>query len=117
MGYDHARYKQISRQVVHNLLAVSAVYTDDATTQPLTVRWHNKLARNGAGQPGFDVEIIEGIDRLVFNVTELATLGLEIQRRGIVTITWPGGVVSQFQIEEREPEDGPESEYWMVSHL
>lgn len=118
MAFDLARTKLQSRQALHRVLAVSGVY-EDSDTPPtgITVRWHNKLARNGALDGGFDVEIIEGIDRLVFAQSELAVAlagaPLTLKSGGTVTIAKYGAV---YDLEAQEPDDGPENRYWAVSH-
>ena len=126
MPFDFASAKTRSRQVVHSTLAVAAVYTDaDHTTPvPVTVRWHSKLARAGALEGGFGVEVIEGIDRLVFNRDELAVAvkadaddpgtPLELASLGVVYIE---SYDARFSLEAREPYDGPVSEYWTVALL
>lgn len=117
-GFDFMAAKASSRQSVHDTLAVAAVYEDDNTVAPvpLTVRWHNKLSRAGALEGGFGVEVIEGIDRLVFNRPQLASKALELNSRGVVTITAPQWS-ARFSLEAREPDDGPVNEYWSVAHL
>lgn len=99
-------------------MAVLAVY-EDADTAPtsVTVRQHNKLARAGALDGGFDAEIIEGIDRLVFSQTQLATAldggPLELRYGGTVTVADYNAV---YALEAQEPDDGPENRYWSVTH-
>lgn len=114
--FDFAALKQRSRLALHGTMAVPAVYEDSQTsaTPGVTVRWHNKLARNGKGETGFDAEIIEGIDRLVFQESNLALAGITLRRNGRVTIDYKG-VVAVFTLEAEEPQDGPENVYWSVS--
>lgn len=122
MGFDMAQAKAQNRQVVHSTLAVPAFYDDDTLIEPvaITVRWHNKLSRAGALEGGYGVEIIEGIDRLVFNEPELTSKEppLTLIEGGTVTIpslaALAGSPVS-FTLESEEPGDGPVSVYWSVS--
>lgn len=122
MDFDFAQAKAESRQIVHDALAVTAVYHDVTTpTTPITVRWHTKLARAGSLDGGFNAEIIEGIHRLVFNGPELLAArdgdGLDLKPQGIVTIAFPGGPTTQFSLESQEPPDGPVNVYWTVGQV
>lgn len=116
-----AEAKADARQAIHDRLAVSANYTfgetevrDDPAGLRLTVRWHNKLAKTGQLDGGFDAQLIEGIDRLVFNETQLRALGLELTRNAIVEVpSWN----STFQLAAAELMDGPLNIYWQVTRL
>lgn len=122
MGFDKAQSMIQRRQVVHATLAVAAFYDDDTLIEPvaITVRWHNKLSRAGALEGGYGVEIIEGIDRLVFNEPELTSKEppLTLIEGGTVAIpslaALAGSPVS-FTLEAEEPGDGPINIYWTVS--
>jgi hypothetical protein len=116
-GFSLADAKTQARRDLHSAAAVPAVYTDDTLdgqSFDLTVRWHTKLSRNGASDQGFDATIIEGIERLVFSSDELACQELTLIRGGTVTITWPTGEISKFELDNREPQDGPINVYWGV---
>ncbi len=125
MTFDFADAKRLGRQVVHDYLAVSAVYTspsgeifgvveaDLSVTGGVTVRWHNKLVRNGAMEGSFTGEIFEGVNRLVFNKPELEGLGLVLERLGTIVI--PKYDNQLFTLDFQEPEDGPISLYWGVT--
>lgn len=121
MSFDFAAAKAVSRQVVHDHLAVSALYHDaDTPATPVTVRWHTKQTLAvGAMDGGFDSQFLEGIHRLVFNGHELAVaLGggpLELQHRGVVAITAPQYNGAMFSLETEEPQDGPQNVYWTVA--
>lgn len=121
-----AGLKKQSRLALHRAMAVSAVYQDDSTPPTwITVRQHNRLARNGSMEGGYDTEIIEGIDRLVFNETDLAVNAVVVETglppetpvvlrsAGLVTIPEYKG--AKYELEAEEPSDGPESIYWSVS--
>lgn len=116
-----AEIKAASRSAIHDHAAVDAVYQDKYTDPAnITVRWHTKLQRSGALEGGYDVEIIEGINRLVFNETNLAEATsvadgspqpVTLRKRGSVTIPeW--GVT--FSLDTLEDPDGPLSIYWSV---
>lgn len=112
--------KEKARRRVHKLAAAAALYRDDSMPQgdpavAITVRWHNKIipadAINAAS------EIISGIDRLVFNIEELAALDppLVLQRGGLVTIPRYDNMV--FELAFEEPNDGPVTTAWSVNAI
>jgi hypothetical protein len=113
-----AELKAECRQVLHENLAVSAFYSDGETPEPAepncTVRWHNKLARNGALDGNYAGEIIEGIDRLVFQDAELNSNNLTLRQGGRVRIP---DLVATFELDVREPGDGPLNVYWTVARM
>lgn len=114
-GFNLAELKARSRQSLHEVLAVAAVYTDFYyNAVPITVRWHNKIARAGAIEGGFDVEILSGVDRLVFNRPELTSAELVLDSGGEVSIPEYG---IKFVLDAREPYDGPVNEYWGVAAI
>lgn len=115
MTFDFAAAKLRTRQIVHKTLAVSALYSDDAgiTNTPITVRWHNKLSVHGDLEREGYAQIIEGIDRLIFNSDELAAIPLTLARGGVVTIPQYQG--AQFQLDTSAPTDGPLDLIWNVA--
>lgn len=113
MDFDFAAAKAENRQSVHDALAVAAVYTDDNTpATDVTVRYHTKLSNAGALEGGFGVQVLEGIDRLVFNAPQLAALGIELRHGGQLAIPQYG---MAFSLDAEEPADGPVSVYWTVA--
>lgn len=117
-GFDFADAKRQLREVVHDYLAVSAVYYDPVVPRtPITVRFHTKLAMAGALEGGYGVEVIEGINKLVFSAPELLAardgLGLFPVERGIVIIEKYDNAA--FRLESQAPSDGPQNVYWTVS--
>lgn len=115
MSFDFAAAKAASRQVVHDYLAVKAIYEDyEQEPEEITVRWHNKLARAGSLEGGFDVEVLTGIDRLVFNGPEIASKNLTLRHGGYVIVPQYG---VRFSLEAEEPSDGPINRYWSVGAI
>lgn len=106
-----ADLKLQSRRALHERLAVSARLPAYPEATEITVRWHNKLARAGAQEGGFGVEIIEGIDRLVFSDEQLAAAGIELGHGTLVEVPSLGAT---FTIDADEPTDGPHNVYWSV---
>lgn len=110
-------------------MAVSAFYQDPSLEAPveITVRWHTKLSLAGKGAEDFEAAIVEGINRLVFQDTELTSEGreardlpalpegleaLDLVHGGVVTV--PDFGVS-FHLDHMEEPDGPLNIYWSVA--
>ena len=80
----------------------------------IQVRWHNKLVPQGNGTSDGYASTIEGIDRLVFNLDELAEKGIALERGDTVTM----GPLYQnvvLVLEEMEPATGPVEQKWWVA--
>lgn len=117
MPFDFAAAKARVRQIVHNTLAVSATYIDDSLSeaQPLSVRWHDKINRLGNLDNMGWAEQIEGIDRIIFNLPEVTSKNLVLQKGGVITLTAPLYGNASFTLEAQEPIIGPIEVIWLVS--
>lgn len=111
-----AQIKHDARRAVHDALAVEAVYTDpdgvNATT--LSVRWHNRINRHGDMDAQGYAEIIENIDRIIFDLEELAAKGVTLAREGTVTLSALLGGAT-FSLDAQEPDSGPIERIWLVT--
>lgn len=116
--FDFAELKSQARQALHDALAVSAQYMDDDLVMPvdITVRWHNKIDRFGDLESGGYPEVVDGINRMIFNIPELTEKGLQLHAGGEVTITAPGFNNAVLVLASMEPRVGPIEEIWMVGH-
>lgn len=109
-------------------MAVSAFYKDAtlADEVEITARWHTKLTMAGKAEDGFDVSIVEGINRLVFQSPELTSEGraerslpelptglaaLVLRRGGLVRVP---SLEATFELDHEEETDGPLNVYWGV---
>lgn len=111
-----AEIKARARKAVHTAFSVPAEHRSYGETTPntLNVRWHNKLVLQGNGTSDGYAETIEGIDRLVFDIEELAAKGLTLERGDTVTMgPLYQGVV--LVLEEKEPMTGPVEQKWWVA--
>lgn len=85
MASNFAAIKAKARRDVHASLSVSALYQDytlDAPV-PLSVRWHNKIARFGDVLDAGYAEMIEGVERIIFMRDELSLAGIT-DRKSVV---------------------------------
>lgn len=111
-----AEIKARARKAVHTAFSVSAshkAYGADTPTA-VTVRWHNKLVLQGNGTSDGYASTIEGIDRLVFDIDELAEKGITLERGDTITM----GPLYQnvvLVLEEKEPVTGPVEQKWWVA--
>lgn len=122
MAFDFAQTKKRARRVVHRTLGVSALYKADpaATPVPLKVRYHTKLNLTGDLTYANYVEILEGIDRIIFNLTPieeeaLLLSGQSIQANGVVELVDYEGMA--FTLANQQPDDGTGEISWFVSRV
>lgn len=111
-----AQIKYDARRAVHDALKVDAVYTgpDGITSVTLGVRWHNKINRHGDIEAQGYAEIIEGIDRIIFDLEELAAKSVTLRREGTVTMPEIMGGAT-FSLDAQEPDAGPMLRIWLVT--
>lgn len=117
MEFDFAELKRDSRRAVHDLFKVDATYTGPggATPVPLHVRLHNKIVTTGDLQGNGYVEVLEGVDRIIFNIEELQSTGVNPVQNGILTFTTYHNV--QFYLNTKVPMDGPIDVIWYVKRV
>ncbi len=111
-----AEIKARARKAVHAAFSVSAghrSYGSDIHTT-IQVRWHNKLVLQGNGTSDGYADVIEGIDRMVFDIDELADKGIALERGDTITMgpEYHGAVLV---LEEMEPMTGPVEQKWWVA--
>lgn len=128
-----ADIKEKARRAIHGKLAVPChledddhplglIFAEDYTGPGLTVRYHNKIERNG-DLDGSYAEIIDGIDKLVFSDENVAEVSealvangqppLSLARAAVVTIPSYKGLM--FTLDSRLPPDGPLESVWVVA--
>lgn len=108
-----AEHKAKARQVIHDHLAVAAIYRENNAADPvnLTVRWHNKIALSGDLDNGGYTEMIEGVNRVVFNIPELLAAGVKIRQGARLTMVDTSEVLI---VGVQEKTHGPIEEIWQV---
>ena len=119
MAFSFAKAKSLVRRTVHKTFGVPAFYKDSSLSEPvgISARWHNKIERMGdLDNQGF-AEIVQGIDRVLFDATEARTVG--VKRLGEVSFpelaATPTSAIPTFILNTRETETGPDREIWLVS--
>ena len=130
MGFSFAKAKSLVRRTVHKTFGVLAFYKDSSLSTPVEIsaRWHNKIERMGDLENQGYAEIIQGIDRVIFDVADARRIG--IKRNG--EVSFPelsaglgvslGGVLGgensgppAFVLNTCEPSSGPDQEVWLVT--
>lgn len=112
---DWFTVRQQARRDVHTTFSLLATYTDSSgSATGLHVRWHSRFTAAIGDIPGGDyARVMENIDRVVFNVEELAERQVNPKRAGIVVFDmYPE---HQFVLDVREPSDGPVYLIWTVT--
>ena len=119
MAFSFAKAKSLVRRTVHKTFGVPAFYKDSSLSEPVAIsaRWHNKIERMGDLDNQGYAEIIQGIDRVLFDATEARTVG--VKRLGEVSfpelVATPTSAIPTFILNTRETETGPDREIWLVS--
>lgn len=110
--FDFAALKAQARQTVHDTLSVPATFVskDMMTRAELRVRWINKIVINGDIVETGYAEMIEGVDRCVFNQLELNEQSITLQRGDMLTM-WDSAVLI---LDSQEPPTGPVEVIWRV---
>jgi hypothetical protein len=125
MAFDWAATKTLARSAVHSVFGVAASYQDttlDAPvtsyvdpvtglTMPLTARWHDRLGTFQGGDGSEFAVTMEGIERLVFSVAQLAAANLTLRRNGTVILLEYG---LTFTLDQRNQSDGPVEVVWVA---
>lgn len=111
---NFAALKLMTRQTVHNVLAVSAFYraTPGSTEIACTARHHTKGQIVGDLDASGYATMIENINRIVFNVPEVTSLALDLRQGGVVRFPDYG---LSFRLDTRDdPASGPVETIWNV---
>ncbi|MCB1865169.1 MAG: hypothetical protein KDG50_07035 [Chromatiales bacterium] len=117
MAFDFAALKSEVRQAVHDVLAVSAVYSDSVVLEPveITVRFHTKIDRFGDLTEAGWSEVVENINRVILNVPQLDELNITPRRGGVIQMTGTGFDGVQLILNVQEADTGPIEEIWQVT--
>lgn len=121
MPFDFAAAKKSARAVVHDTMAVQAFYLDDSLIAEIEVRarLHSKVSKpfgnlyDGAGY----AEIVDGIDRIVFQTPTVDILGVAFVPVRLGVIRFPTLIETgpAFILDQRDPETGPGEEIWQIT--
>jgi len=114
---DWFTVRRQARKDVHSTFALLATYSDTlGSAIGLHVRWHSRFTAAIGDIPGGDyARVLENIDRLVFDVDELAERQVNLRRAGLVVFDdYPE---HQFTLDVSEPSDGPVTVIWTVTRL
>lgn len=116
--FDFAALKADVRQIVHDTMAVEAEYTDPRKNGSvvLQVRWHNKIAQVGELLETGYTEILEGIDRVIFNIPELNKKSVVPVRGGRLHMLSPHFNGAVLVLDSMRPIVGPVEQIWTVGH-
>lgn len=119
MGFDFTSALAKARSVVHKTFATAVDYIAPGATRDdavrLTVRWHNRLLLQGNLAEGGYPDIIDGIDYLKFDGTELADKSVTLQRAGRIEFVDPLYAGAAVSLETKRPDTGPFDVTWDVT--
>ena len=114
MAYERAASIAVSRRAVHSTMGVAATYEDPSSpgVVGLRVRWHNRLALQGDLVEAGYANVVDGVNRVVFDKAELDEKGVVLSRGA--ELTMPDGTV--LILDHQEPVVGPVTVIWGVAH-
>lgn len=118
MAFDRSAVVARARRVVHAVHGLAATY-EDAETPPvlLTIgRFNRQVVHGNMIEAGY-TDVVEGIDRVRFNIEELAEKNVSLQRGGIVRLRDPLERCVALVLEHEEPSTGPINVIWGVTVL
>jgi hypothetical protein len=116
MSFSFAQLKLDARRAVRDTFAVEATYQDDTMIEPvsLRVRYHTRRTAPFADLEGQGfTEVVENIDRVIFDAEALAALPVVPCRGAVVSFPDYAGVC--VYLDARAPYDGPVTEAWTVT--
>lgn len=116
MGFDFTSQVAAMRKVTQKVLGALAYYEDlvNPGLVALQVRWHSRVAVTGDLADVGYANIIDGVNRIIFDRDELAEKGVELARGGKITFSSEHLVGTVLILGEREPHKGPVEEIWQV---
>lgn len=114
MAFSLAEAKRRSRQVVHDTMAVKAIFKDTSTSTgiEITARWHSRLVKEGQVERQ-GAELYENIDQVVFDRNALARIAIFPQRGN--KVVFPDYQDLEVSLDVRLKYDGPIEEIWLVT--
>lgn len=115
--FDRAATVAAARRAVHQHMGVNAIYQapgDSLGGVALSVRWHNRMVLAGnLVESGFS-DVVEGVNRALFNREELNEKGVTLERGGVLTLTDPVNKGISLMLDYEEPDNGPINRVWGV---
>lgn len=111
-----AEIKAKARKAVHAAFSYDALYKDPSldAAVPLSVRWHNRIVMHGDYDQSGYANIIDGIEKVIFDRDELTKLGVTPMRGATLRLTEGGMNNTRLVLDVREKNVGPLEEKWTV---
>ena len=115
MPYDRAASIAAARRAVHSTMSKEVSYEDPDSPGLVTlrVRWHNRIAIQGDLVEAGYANVIDGVNRVVFDKVELDEKGV-VPARGAKITTGDGDVLV---LDHMEPTAGPIEIIWGVAKV
>lgn len=116
MPFDFGLAKKSLRRAVHDTLSVAALRKSvaDGVVVPMRVRFHEKLVRIGESDvfTGAVSEVIQGVDRIVFDNDDMVARSIVLQRGDEIEIP---AYQMTFTLDVESPDDGAVTKTWLAS--
>jgi hypothetical protein len=108
--------KGTARRIVHDVFAITAIYLSSvpgSVGKAIRVRWHPQGSRLGGDLQGRGyAEVLLTVDRMIFNMEQLAEVGIILKRGDRITL--PDYNDLTFLLDVRDEKDGPVTNTWEV---
>lgn len=119
MPSNFAAIKAKARRDIHDGLSIAAQHRAASSNilTDLAVRWHSKQVLLGDLQDTGYANVIEGIERIIFDRDELILKAVVLREGDVVTITAEGYDNPQLVLKVREEIRGPIEVPWQVVRL
>jgi hypothetical protein len=106
--------RQQARRDIHAAFSVSASYRDTTMPAPIdvSVRWQDRFTTGVGDISGGDyARVFDNIDKIIFDIDELAAKGITPRQGATVTLLDYGVILV---LDSREPYNGPVTLVWTV---
>lgn len=114
-----AKAKAKARKVVHSTFRLSGVLRrkDTGVEIALSVRYHNKIAMMGDLMEAGYADVIDGVDRLIFDRNELTEKNIVLRADDTVKLVDDGFENIRLRLVAQEPINGPVEVKWQVARI
>lgn len=119
MPSNFAAIKAKARRDIHDGLSIAATHRAvlSGLITDLAVRWHSKQVLLGDFQDTGYANVVEGIERIIFDREELQAKSVILREGDVITITAEGYDNVQLMLKVREQVRGPIEQPWEVARL
>lgn len=109
---DWTDLRRQARRTVHAAFSVPAHLNRSPTPIALSVRWHDKFVKAIGDIGDGYAQVLENIDKVMFDEDELTTKGITLARGDVITLDEYDDFT--LTLDTKEPSDGPLKVTWNI---